>query len=448
MRPPLTPMQDWIRSKIGLTDGAALTREALEAYQLGRLRETLDYVRAFSPFYRARLKHYPAEAIRGLKDWPSLPLTGAKDLISKGQQFLCVSQSEIARVVTLQSSGTASQPKRLFFTSEDIELTIDFFQQGMSNLVGPGETVLVLLPGERPGSVGDLLVRGLARMGVKGIIHGLAEPPESVLEAIAVHGVDCLVGLPVHLLALVRSLPKGSRPDGQVKSVLLTADYVPLPVVRTIEGAWGCRVFQHYGMTEMGLGGGVECSARSGYHLREADLFFEIIDPVSGEALPDGNRGEVVFTTLTRRGMPFIRYRTGDLAAFRPEPCPCGTVLKTLERISGRLSGIADLSRERHLSTPELDEKIFQFSGVVDYEAALETEDGAVRLVLSIFLAEEGTPGALAAVRRLVMEIPAVGDSVRDGTLRLDILPGKAKIPRRTGTIKRMIQDKRTEARV
>ena len=92
-------------------------------------------------------------------------------------------------------------------------------------------------------------------------------------------------------------------------------------------------------MTEMGLGGGVECQARRGYHLREADLYFEIVHPQTGEPVTEGETGEIVFTTLTRQGMPLIRYRTGDLSRFIPGQCPCGTTLRTLEKVTRRLSG-------------------------------------------------------------------------------------------------------------
>jgi phenylacetate-CoA ligase len=80
----------------------------------------------------------------------------------------------------------------------------------------------------------------------------------------------------------------------------------------------------------------VECAARQGYHWREADLYFEIVDPVTGQPLPDGEAGEIVFTTLTRQGMPLIRYRTGDISRFLPGPCACGAVLRRLATIQGR----------------------------------------------------------------------------------------------------------------
>ena len=100
--------------------------------------------------------------------------------------------------------------------------------------------------------------------------------------------------------------------------MLLSTDQAPAPLVAAIEQAWGCRVFDHYGTTETGLGGGVECEAHDGLHLREADLLFEVVEPATGRSLPDGEEGEIVFTTLTREAMPLIRYRTGDLGRLLP----------------------------------------------------------------------------------------------------------------------------------
>ena len=184
--------------------------------------------------------------------------------------------------------------------------------------------------------MGDLLAIGLQRLGAVPIKHGPVRDAAATLDVIRQEKINVLVGVPTHVLSLAR---QPNAPKLQLKSVLLTTDHVPNAIKHAVEERFACQVYNHYGMTEMGLGGGVECEARRGYHLREADLLFEIVDPNTGEVLPDGEYGEVVFTTLTRRGMPLIRYRTGDVSRFIPGQCPCGTRLKTLERITHRLSG-------------------------------------------------------------------------------------------------------------
>ncbi|HEX7555470.1 MAG TPA: hypothetical protein VF338_02515, partial [Leptolinea sp.] len=174
----------------------------------------------------------------------------------------------------------------------------------------------------------------------------------------------------------------------QMKSILLSTDYVPKAIEDAIKFAWKCKVFNHYGMTEMGLGGGVFCEAQYGYHLREADMYFEIIDPNSGLLLPDGEVGEVVFTTLTRGGMPLIRYRTGDFSRLLPEKCPCGTILKTLWKINGRIGKQVKIKR-RLFSIADLDEAFFKIDGLINYRLEIMHSRSSEKLSFQLFLLQE-----------------------------------------------------------
>ncbi|WP_298267456.1 DVU_1553 family AMP-dependent CoA ligase [Geobacter sp.] len=438
-----SPLESWIKTKIGISAQEPLTRGALESYQLHRLRETVEYARQHSPFYRSRLAEVRGEEIRAPEDIARLPFTTTAELLEDERRFLCVSQGEIERVVTIRSSGTTAPPKRLHFTAEDLELTVDFFHRGMSTMVKPGDRVLILMPGELPGSVGDLLVKGLRRMEVEGIVHGLVRDAGEVIERIVSEEIHCLVGLPVQVLALARHPDAARIPLGWLKSVLLSADHVPSSVVRVLTAAWGVRVFNHYGMTEMGLGGGVECRRLRGYHLREADLWFEVVDPESGRPLPDGEPGEVVFTTLTRRGMPLIRYRTGDRARFLPDPCSCGTVLRRLERVRGRLAGDIILAGGHRLNIAELDEVLFPLPFLLDYQAVVRSDDGRACLDIAIETTAAAGGEAPPLVRRALLEVRAVRRAVADGRLMLGAVGRDAFA--RSISIKRTVVDRRKE---
>ncbi|MCE5348325.1 MAG: hypothetical protein LLG13_18820, partial [Bacteroidales bacterium] len=160
-----------------------------------------------------------------------------------------------------------------------------------------------------------------------------------------------------------------------IEKVLLSADYVPEVLISELSNIYGCKVFTHYGSSEMGYGGGVECGALNGYHLREADIYFEIIDPDTGKPVEDGQYGEIVFTTLTRQAMPLIRYRTGDIASFSSVPCKCGTFLRTMTRALGRADNRVNLGGKRFLYLRQLDETILKYKDVLDYKASITDQN-------------------------------------------------------------------------
>lgn len=366
-----TPLEDWIGVNIG-QDPGKLSRKNLEHYQLEALQKTIRHVKDNSVFYRSLLKDIYPEDIHCLADISKLPLINSTDIRNQGSRMICVNQREIHRIVTLDTSGTTGTPKRIYFSKEDQELTSDFFHYGMSTFTSTGDKVLVLLPGKVPGSIGDLLKIGLARMGVEALIYGIVDDRDAIMDIILNQEINGIVGIPQQIFALATS--HGSelvKAAATLKFVLLSTDYVSPTISETIKKNWGCQVYEHYGMTEMGLGGGVFCKALKGYHLREADLFFEIINPETGIPVPDGEFGEVVFSTLTRTGMPLVRYRTGDISRFLTSPCACGTLLKTMDSVHHRLTAVVMLENGQILTMPLLEDLLFSVQGILDFEAKI-----------------------------------------------------------------------------
>lgn len=319
-------LDQWIRNKINGSKPFGL-RE-LAAYQLNMINQTLEHACRNSLHYRTRIGNRQLSSLTQMNE---LPFTIPGDLQADPYSMLCVHPNEIARIVTLNTSGSTGPSKRVFFTEEDLELCRDFFHYGMQCLVSEADTVGILFPHETPASVGDQLIKGLARFGCAAVpLYSLSL--EDIVLKIEKHRITSLAGMPGQVSLLAEKFPQCSS----VKTVLLSADFVSDKVRKTIAKAWGSEVFEHYGMTEMGLGCGVSCEHQQGYHVREADLYLEIIDPISGQPLPDGEWGEIVFTSLTRVGMPFIRYRTGDISRWKNEQCPCGSTLRLLDYIKDR----------------------------------------------------------------------------------------------------------------
>lgn len=382
-----SPVENWIAQCI--CPGGRLLPEELSAWQLARAQEVLAFARNNSRFYRNWPKDTEA-------DWASLPFTSAADIASDPFAFLCVPQREVARIITLPSSGTRMQ-KRLFFSEDDMERTVDFFAKGMSTMLDKGQRVAVFMR-DGPYSVPALLKEGVAQFG------GLADAfwPVSGLDEAAQYakGAHCIVGAPSLVRALACACPR-LRP----KTVLLSSDYVPEASIELIQSLWECIVLTHYGMTETAFGAGVQCMAREGFHLRDADLMLEIVHPITGQPLAPGDEGEIVITTLQKRAMPLIRYRTGDKGRMLEHPCPCGGILPRLAKVTGRVDDEIELGDGRVISIQMLDERLLSLPEIWDYHASI-TAGG--RLTLCIYASSENRAALIRTITQRIAKLVRV----------------------------------------
>jgi len=376
-----TKLQNWLAGRIGTPQISSTAQ--VDDYQLVQLNNTLAHVLENSPYYQKRIGDSVDLPLKHISQINQLPFTTPADIQNYHLDMLCVSHGDVARIVTMHTSGTTSTPKRLYFSDHDLELNIDFLHHGLTCITEPGWNLLILLPGNTPDSVGDLLKQAAHRVPLTPYIHWPVTDLDSIVKKIKELNINCIAGAPAQVFALCRHDKYSALKSSSVKSVLLSTDYVPQSVVDEIRGVWGCRVFEHYGMTEMGLGFALECDAHQGYHLREADLLVEVIDPVSENPLGPGVEGEVVVTTLTRKAMPLIRYRTGDRAAWLETPCDCGSIMRRLGKIQGRQRDISP--EDFKLSMPLLDETIMTLPGMYCFQASFLYEKGGGTLDITLF---------------------------------------------------------------
>jgi len=436
-RPSRTPLEEWFAHRAGMGEGRP-TREDIERHQLRLLRDTLAWARQRSPYYRGPLAGFDVSAIAARSDLERLPFTTAADLREHGARLLCVSQDEIERVVTLTTSGTTGVPKRLHFTADDQERTVEFFERCLATAsVGGSDTVLILLPGATPGSAGDLIARAVERVGAKPVPHGFVEDLRETLALAQRVRPTAWVAAPVQALALARYAEEVAREPFRLKTAILTSDHIPGALSRALERACGSRVFEYFGMTEMGLGGGIECDAHCGYHLQEADFLFEIVDPLTGRDLPEGSRGEVVVTTLARRGMPLIRYRTGDLSRFLAGPCRCGAVLRRLERLTGRKDErvLPAADGDVGATLAALDEALFDVPGVIDFTASVTRDRHPTTLTLTVHSVRREDEALVRATYDALDRVPAILSACRAGVLTVNVaaLRVEGRLPIRPG---------------
>ena len=375
-----------------------------KAYELERLNETLRLARAKSRFYARRLPDMDRLPLKSAEEITRLPFTEEKDLAEGIEDFICVSAHEISRIVSLFSSGSTGQPKRICFTADDLARTVEYFASGMRQMASPGDRVMICMPGGSDYGVAHLLGTALESFGARPAKYGAITDPGDAADFVASEKPDCIVGIPVQILALAEYYGRhygGNSP----KAILLSADYAAESLKRRIRRIFGCPVFNHYGSTEMGYGGALECRPGSGLHVRDKDLFFEIVDPSNGQPVRPGEEGEIVFTTLTRRGMPLIRYKTGDFAHFLDGPCGCG-------RISRRISPPVRKNESEEVSKVKipplslLDEMMFSRPEILDYSAAFAPGNpGSARLLLTVWTHSEDYGIDFGSIREKIANI-------------------------------------------
>ncbi len=413
------PLDAWASRRSGISRGD-LTVDTIAQYQLGAIRQTVAWARQRSAFYAANLAGLSADWPPSLDEFAQAPLTSPAEIIDRGHEFLCVPQSEISRVVTLDSSGTSGARKRIFFTAEDQQQTLEFFAHGVASMATEGDRMLIALPGEREGSVGFQLARGVARAGVTPVPYGLIADAAKALDCMDREKATLAIGLPTQMLAIALEQTEVARRVFQrLHTIVLCSDHVPQSLARRIRQRTGCEIFEHYGSTEMGLGGGVDCREHAGYHLREADLYFEIVSPRNGRPLADGEIGEVVFTSLGRQGMPLLRYRTGDLSRILPGPCLCGSPLRRLSRVQSRVDSEVALGPSGSIVIAALDEALFALPGVHDFCATLATgRPNELQIRIST-----PQPREILAVKaeQALMHLHAIGAHCAAGELRIAV---------------------------
>lgn len=387
---PVSVLDSWIGRKHFSSE--QLSREQLVEYQIKKISETIKMARENSVFYKEKYKDLSLPET--MEDFKKYPLTNGDDLIRDGGKMLCVSQRDIQRVVTLSTSGTTKSPKRIYFTQQDQELTIDFFAYGMEEVTAKGERVAICLPWKSEGCVGDLLMRGLKRREIQGVGIGLIGNLHKAADCMIRNHTQAAVAIPTQMLALME-YAKRQNMTLPLKRVLTSTDLLSDSVRQRLE-AFGLEVFDHLGMTECGLGVALECKAHQGMHIRENDLYLEVVD-LEGKPVPDGRFGELVMTTLTRNGMPLIRYRMGDRARILSGNCSCGSVLRRVE-VTGRLG-------ERTFRGWEIrqwDDFLFSFPEILDYQL-VQKPNRSWNLILEGF--EVLSPDAARAIREKTMGV-------------------------------------------
>jgi phenylacetate-CoA ligase len=315
-------------------EAETLDAHARAAQQLARLQQSVAWAVERVPFHRDRLG---GRRIERLEDLATLPFTRKSDLREHYPFGLfAVPQPELARLHA--SSGTRGKPTVVGYTAGDLDVWREVMARVMVAAgARPGDMLHVAFGyGLFTGGLG--FHDGAERVGltVVPVSSGNTVRQHLLLQDFRPAG---LCGTPSFVLHIAESfLEQGGDPRALgIRYGMFGAEPWTEGLRGAIERAFGCRAYDIYGLSEI-IGPGVagECEARTGLHVCDDHFLPEIVDPVTGAPQPAGQEGELVLTTLTKRAMPMIRYRTGDITALTTEPCACGRTSARIARLKGR----------------------------------------------------------------------------------------------------------------
>jgi len=315
------------------------SREQIKAWQDERLVKQVRHVWDNVPSYRKKMeeKGVTPEDIQSSADLYKLPFTSKADLRDNYPDGLvAVPRSKCVRVHA--TSGTTGKRVMAFYTQHDIDLWTDCCARAITAVGGSEEDVCQIAYGYGMFTGGIGLDQGSKRVGCLTVPISSGNTDRQI-QFIRDLGTTILCCTPSYAAYLGESMHEmGMTPDQiPLKAGIFGAEAWSEEMRQDIQKTMGIKAYDIYGLTELsGPGVAFECSAQSGMHINEDHFIAEIIDPDTGEVLPEGSKGELVFTSIDKEAFPLLRYRTRDICILKREKCSCGRTLVKMCKPMGR----------------------------------------------------------------------------------------------------------------
>jgi phenylacetate-CoA ligase len=422
-----------------------LPPEEMRRFQLEYLKKTVKWVYEKIPFYKNRFDEQgiKPEDIKTLEDLSKLPFTAKTDLRDHYPFGLCaVPLSQVVRIHA--SSGTTGKPITGPYTANDLEQWTECMARTLYAAGVRSQDICQNAYGMGLFTGGLGVHQGATRIGaaVIPISSGQTERQIMILQDFGVTVLCCTPTYALNIAERAEEMGVKIR-DLPLRIGCFGAEPWTIEMRKEIEQRLGIKAMETYGLTEFGgPGTSFDCIEQNGLHINEDHFIPEIVDPVTGEVLPLGTKGELVLTAIQREAMPMIRYRTRDITTLRRVRCECGRTFIKMDKVYGRsddmliISGVNVFPSQIEsllLDIPEIEPQyviIIRKKGYldqlhVDVEAKKETY--------------EGGPQRIAAVEK---KVEAKIRGIIGLGVRIRLVPPKA-ITRSEGKAKRVIDERK-----
>ncbi|MCD4758532.1 MAG: phenylacetate--CoA ligase [Arcobacteraceae bacterium] len=384
-------------------------REDIEATQLSRLKDTVERVYSLTPFYKEKFNEIglKPEDITSLTDISKLPFTTKKDLRAHYPFGLfTVPMSEVVRVHS--SSGTTGKPTVVGYTKADMDVWDEVMARVFTMAGATSEDIVHNGYGYGLFTGGLGFHNGAEKIGAT-IIPASGGMTDRQLMLMRDFGATILAATPtfsLHMAEVAKKTGSNYLKDYKLKAGIFGAEPTSSGLKKEVAEAWGIDYHEVYGLSEI-IGPGVACSCKESelLHVFEDHFYFEIIDSETGEIKPEGERGELVITPLTKQALPLLRYRTGDITSITKEPCKCGRTMLRMESIVGRADDMLIISGV-NVYPSQIEHVIANTEGVtLNYQIIAEKKGHLDKLEIHVEVSDEimsDSLGEMAIIKKKI----------------------------------------------
>ncbi|MCW3134856.1 MAG: phenylacetate--CoA ligase [Methanophagales archaeon] len=418
--------------------------EDLHKMQEERLRSIVRYVHDHSSFYRQRFREagVQPDEIKRLSDVTKLPFTSKRDLRNTYPTgMFCLPENWVVRYHV--SSGTTGKPTVVGYTQGDVNMWTESLARALTSIgMGRGDVIQVSYGyGLFTGGLG--LHYGAERIGatVLPTSAGNTERQIELMQDLGSSAIACTPSYFLYINEVAQKMGMSIRDDTKLKAGIFGAEPWSEGTRRRIEDSTGIKAYDIYGTSEMSGPLFTECHLQNGIHIW-ADLFLiEVIDPKTGERVEDGERGELVVTSLDKWAFPLIRYRIGDITILNNEPCECGRTHPRIMRILGRTDDMI-IVRGINVFPSQVESVLMKIPEIGDnYQIIVDRKGPLDVMTVKVEVTESTFSDKIADLMSLSKAVSMQLKSVLNITAEVELVEPGA-IPRSEGKAQRVI-DKR-----
>ncbi len=382
--------------------------EQIQAWQDERLVETVKHVYEHVPYYRDKMdaSGVTPEDIKSTRDLHKLPFLTKSDLRDAYPYGLvAVPLSECVRIQS--TSGTTGRRVVAFYTQHDLDLWEDCCARAIMAAGGTKEDVVHVSYGYGLFTGGPGLNGGSHKVGSLTLPMSSGNT-ERQIQFMCDLGSTILCCTPSYAAYLAESITeRGLRDKIKLKAGIFGAEAWTEEMRQDIQNKLGIKAYDIYGLTEIsGPGVAFECSEQTGMHINEDHFIAEVIDPNTGEVLPDGEKGELVFTSITKQAFPLIRYRTRDICVLTRKKCSCGRTHVKMSKPMGRSDDML-IVKGVNVFPSQIETVLLNKGYPANYQIIVTRENNSDQLEVQVEMTQEmfsDTLGRVAALERELIE--------------------------------------------